>query len=158
MKYFHKLLLILLVCLLPLSSVSADSTDSLSLLVEQISQNNFPQIEIRLSAWDSVGLPLEGLTYANFSLQEDDNQSFQPQKVSEDLNAPLQVVLLLDISGSMQGQPLEDAKNAAARFLDHLQPGDQAALIAFSDDLDPQVNVLDPHNELYFSEDFTPAL
>lgn len=47
---------------------------------------------------------------------------------------PVDVALVLDSSGSMVGQPLDDAKAAAKQFLDRIDPStDQAASISFSD-------------------------
>lgn len=44
------------------------------------------------------------------------------------------VALVMDVSGSMSGQPLADAKTAAKGFLDRMDPGsDQVALVSFSD-------------------------
>lgn len=43
------------------------------------------------------------------------------------------IVLVLDTSGSMKGAPLQAAKGAVARFLEGLRPGDRVALVAFND-------------------------
>lgn len=45
---------------------------------------------------------------------------------------PIDVVLLMDTSGSMKGRPLEDAKAAAARFVDSMDAEDRIAVVAFS--------------------------
>ncbi len=45
---------------------------------------------------------------------------------------PLEIVFVLDCSGSMTGKPLEQAKAAIRRGLDLLQPGDSFQLINFS--------------------------
>lgn len=46
---------------------------------------------------------------------------------------PMEMVFVLDCSGSMRGRPLEQAKAAVATALDHLQPGDTFQIIRFSD-------------------------
>ena len=47
---------------------------------------------------------------------------------------PADVALVLDVSGSMDGQPIVDAKTAAKGFVDRLEPGiDQSALVTFAD-------------------------
>jgi VWFA-related protein len=43
------------------------------------------------------------------------------------------VVLAIDVSGSMEGAPLDQAKAAAQRFVDGLEPDDQLAIITFSE-------------------------
>lgn len=45
---------------------------------------------------------------------------------------PIDVVLLIDTSGSMRGRPLEDAKNAARRFVDSMGPEDRIAVVSFA--------------------------
>jgi Ca-activated chloride channel homolog len=47
---------------------------------------------------------------------------------------PMEMVFVLDCSGSMDGRPLEQAKAAVATALDHLQAGDTFQIIRFSDD------------------------
>lgn len=44
---------------------------------------------------------------------------------------PIDVVLAVDVSGSMKGQPLADAKAAASRFVDSMGASDRVAVIAF---------------------------
>ena len=45
---------------------------------------------------------------------------------------PIDVVLVIDTSGSMKGQPLADAQSAARRFVESMEPKDHIALVAFS--------------------------
>ena len=45
---------------------------------------------------------------------------------------PIDVVLLMDTSGSMKGRPLEDARAAAIRFVDSMGAEDRIAVVAFS--------------------------
>src|ERR1051326_4097091 len=49
---------------------------------------------------------------------------------------PLTLALVLDRSGSMQGEKIEIAKQAALRVLDRLDERDQAALVVFDDRID----------------------
>jgi len=130
--------------------------NTISLHLEQVDITVYPAIVIHLSAWDDSGLPLAGLAPENFTLQEDGGAPFHPASAQVNNAAPLSVVLALDISGSMSGQPLTDAKQAAARFLDRLTSGDRAALIAFSDSVNPDPQVLDPNRELAFTSDLGP--
>ena len=45
---------------------------------------------------------------------------------------PLDAVLVVDTSGSMQGRPLSDAQSAARRFIQKMGPNDRIAVVAFS--------------------------
>jgi Ca-activated chloride channel homolog len=46
-------------------------------------------------------------------------------------SAPLNLCLILDHSGSMQGKPLETVKQAAYRLVDRLDPGDRLSVVVF---------------------------
>jgi Mg-chelatase subunit ChlD len=152
MKRSINLLAILFLLALPLQVATAQSS-SPGILLEEADLTTFPQVSLRFSAWDNSGLPLPTLGTVDIELREDNGSPFHPTQVKVDQQAALQVVLVLDISGSMTGQPLVDAQAAAARFLDRLRPGDQAALLAFSDAPNPDPAVLDPVREIGFTSD-----
>jgi Ca-activated chloride channel family protein len=59
---------------------------------------------------------------------------FPPQDLRGLKRAPLELVFVLDCSGSMSGVPLAQAKAAVERGLRQLQPGDSFQLINFSMD------------------------
>ena len=130
--------------------------NAISLHLDRVDVTAYPNITVHLSAWDESGLPLAGLTPENFTLQEDGGAAFHPAAVQADAEAPLSVVLVLDISGSMAGQPLADAKAAAARFLDRLAASDRAALIAFSAPVSTDPNDLEAGREMAFTADLAP--
>ncbi len=54
------------------------------------------------------------------------------------------VVLVLDVSGSMQGEKMEQARRAARYVVDHLNPEDRFNLIAFSTGTDIWASALQP--------------
>lgn len=55
-----------------------------------------------------------------------------PPELSEDRLVPRDVLLVLDTSGSMQGERIEQAKAAALRLLDHLRAADRVNVIRFA--------------------------
>jgi Ca-activated chloride channel homolog len=59
-------------------------------------------------------------------------------------SGPVNVVLVLDTSGSMEGQPITDARAAALSMVDTLANGDHLAVVAFGS----RVDVLLPATEL----------
>ncbi|MGH8924429.1 MAG: VWA domain-containing protein [Acidimicrobiia bacterium] len=46
---------------------------------------------------------------------------------------PVGIVLVIDTSGSMEGEPMEAAKSAAINFVNQKRPGDFIALVTFAD-------------------------
>ena len=80
---------------------------------------NAPDVRMLFRAEDLNGDPVWGLDASDFLVLEDGDPaeivSFRP------LNTPevIRVALLLDISGSMDGDPLNQAKAAIAHFLQH---------------------------------------
>lgn len=125
------------------------------ILIEQVELKAFPTVAVRMSAWNAGGLPPADLKVEEILIQEGAATGIHPTSVQADTAAPVSVILVLDVSGSMAGQPLEDAKIAAARFLDKLNKQDQAALLAFSDTVNPDPAQLDPLLELNFTHDLT---
>ncbi|HEY9801030.1 MAG TPA: VWA domain-containing protein [Leptolyngbyaceae cyanobacterium] len=59
----------------------------------------------------------------------------------QDRSVPLNLCLILDHSGSMNGRPLEIVKQAAMRLVDRLKPGDRLSVVAF----DHRAKVLVPN-------------
>ncbi len=49
----------------------------------------------------------------------------------KDRNVPLNLCLVLDHSGSMEGRPLETVKKAAVNLVERLNPGDRISVVAF---------------------------
>lgn len=149
------ILLILLLFLLPLNPVDGQA-NSPTLIIEKIDWSQFPQIEIEFNLWQVNGTTIKELFLDQISIQEDQNSSQQPSNLIPDKNTTLDVMLVLDVSGSMAGQPLSDAKVAATRFLDRLATNDQAGLIAFSDGVDASPEILASQRERPISSDIVP--
>lgn len=75
--------------------------------------------------------PVTGLTAANFTLTD----SGVPQKIDrvEVDTVPLNIMLVLDTSGSMFGERLKDLIAASRRLIETLKPNDAAALMTFNE-------------------------
>lgn len=57
----------------------------------------------------------------------------RPAEVTQRPNVPASIVIAIDTSGSMAGQPIEAARAAAGTLIQRLAPDDQIAVVAFSD-------------------------
>jgi len=137
--------------------IPASSDAPVTVKIGQVNIDDHPNVSISFSAWDLNGLPLKGLTAQDVFIQEDDYAEIHPAELQTDTNAVLSVALVLDVSGSMAGQPLTDARNAANRFLDKLSASDQAAVIAFSEGVDTDPVSFNPKREVGFSSNLTNA-
>lgn len=76
------------------------------------------------------GRPVQGLTPADFEVL--DNGVRQRVDLASFEQIPLNVVLALDMSASLQGLRLGHLQTAGKRVLEGLKTGDRAALVAFS--------------------------
>jgi VWFA-related protein len=76
------------------------------------------------------GKPVQGLAAADFDVQ--DNGVRQKIDLASFEEIPLNVVLALDMSGSLQGLRLGHLQAAGREVLNGLKPGDRAALVTFS--------------------------
>ena len=113
------------------ATAAAAATDDLAL--QSIETSAWPRVTMR------VVLParmLAGgtLTASDFSLTENgaDLKGLTAAALSSH-RQPLEVLLLIDVSGSMKGQALTDAKAAAGRFVAGLGTADRVAVMSFSD-------------------------
>lgn len=104
------------------------------LSLNQINIERFPEINIYLTVADERGTPLKGLGLNNFKVQED-GSTVQVKGVFplEKGDEPLSVVLAIDRSGSMRGQPIKDALQAAKDFIKEMRAFDRVGLVSFDD-------------------------
>jgi VWFA-related protein len=74
--------------------------------------------------------PVVGLTAADFEIR--DNGVLQQVDLVSFEKVPLNVVLALDMSGSLRADALAHVRDASRTLLDGLRPGDRSGLITFS--------------------------
>jgi Ca-activated chloride channel family protein len=76
------------------------------------------------------GRPVSGLTAADFEVLDNGVRQQVDLVFFEQL--PINVVLALDMSGSVSGERLDHLRRAASALLDGLKPHDRAGLVTFS--------------------------
>ncbi len=119
---------------LALSALAALATEPATVNVASLDDSQFPDVTVVVDALDVNGRPIPGLTRDNFQATVGD----QPAPISDlqaavDANVSLAVVFVVDVSGSMQGAPLEQARMAAKDFVGGLSAQDEVAVLTFSD-------------------------
>ena len=90
-------------------------------------------MEITVSALDINSRPLPGLTADNFKISLGSDQLpirelLNPEAARE----PASVLLVVDVSGSMAGEPMNQARNAMRDFVQTLEPTDYVGIVTFS--------------------------
>lgn len=91
------------------------------------------ELELRALAHDRV--PVEHLRPVDVTVLQD-GRAVEPGDVSlqrfDEAGRPLALVLAVDVSRAMSGDPLQQAKTAALGLLDRLGPDDRVALVSIS--------------------------
>ncbi len=127
------------------------------LRVDRADAAGFPEMQVDVTVRDLYGVPVQDLAAEDFTISEDyGGQPLTITSVEPMVNPelPIAVVIVLDVSGSMKGQAIADAQDAAVRFLDRLGGGDRVALIAFADTVD--LEGVDPAREHPFTGEVEP--
>jgi VWFA-related protein len=119
---------------LALSALAALAAEPATVNVASLDDSHFPNITAVVDVLDLNNRPVAGLTRDNFQATVGD----QPAPISDlqaavDANVSLAVVFVVDVSGSMQGAPLEQARMAAEDFVGGLSAQDEVAVLTFSD-------------------------
>ncbi len=127
-------LVIALVGVLTLSLAHAQQPSTLRADIVSIKDGDYPNARALVNLDDRSGAAIAGLKTADFTATVDGKPA---AVVSADLassqNILLDVLFVIDTSGSMGGEPIARAKEAAKGFLTGLVPGDRVALFSFAD-------------------------
>jgi VWFA-related protein len=163
------LALITLLAVIGLTTPTAYTQTAASrLVVEAIAQDetphvmdvNYPDMVVYVTPVNETGVPLGGLNESHFTLREDGvpvDRFTVEHLVNPDQR--ISVMLLLDISGSMRND-MAALKESALEFFQHLELGDQVAVIAFNEladgtavDLGDPFPRIHPDREMDFTTD-----
>ncbi|HVU14688.1 MAG TPA: hypothetical protein VHD90_25605 [Phototrophicaceae bacterium] len=132
--------LLLLILLFPLVALHAaqqttpQPTPQPRLEITGVNASQMPTVSVSANVYDTLGQPVQGLNASNFAVTGDLTDKVQISKVENisDDNLPFATVLAIDISTSMAGKPLDDAKQAAHAYIQSIRDNDPVAIITFA--------------------------
>ncbi len=135
MRTFRGLAILVLVIMSGLSVVSVHvrADDGITVTIVSADDTNFPTTTVIVLA-EAAGRPLANLVPADVSV-EDNGVKGTVATIAHirDTSLSANVVMTLDVSGSMLGEKLAQAKSALAVLVGGLGPTDNVALISFAD-------------------------
>ena len=120
-----------------------------TLTINQVDAKAFPKLTVVVTALDPRGVPAKGLTAAQFQAFDKNTQlTISNVQAAQDQGLRLATVIVIDVSGSMAGDPFERAKQAATDFVRSMGANDEAAIIAFNDKVTPVVALTSDRQKL----------
>jgi VWFA-related protein len=131
----HWMILIPLVATLFVGSTPGYAQSSSSQVrVTQVDNSKFPQVTVYVSVTNAAGEPV-GVDPATIQLSEN-GQVMHPTHVgagSEGGIGPLNTMLVMDVSGSMEKNgKIDAAKDAAKAYVEQMRPGDRTGLMVYN--------------------------
>ncbi len=125
------------------------------LQLRAFSTSRFPLMNLTFDLRDNNGETIPNLTSSQIDLQED-GQSRQLTALFHEINNDLVIslALVIDVSGSSQGQPLQNAIEATTNLLDNLNGKDEVAFIPVRTDVSVDIRQLDSQNEMGFTKNY----
>ena len=124
---------LLLVLCWALKPGPASLQGTLEARLDELNDSDFPVLRASVTVTDAFGRPVAGLQSEQFAA----NLGGMPLTVTQvqsaaDNDIPMGLVLAFDESGSMEGPPLEQAREAGRALIDQLLPIDQVAVLSFA--------------------------
>jgi|CXWL01.1.fsa_nt_gi VWFA-related protein len=112
---------------------------SLRSTIASVSELPYPDAQAVVNVEDTSGASLQGLNASNFTVTVGGAPAVvsKAELASSD-SIPLDVLLLIDTSGSTAGEALAQSKNAAEAFVRGLAPEDRVAIMRFANSVTVQ--------------------
>ncbi|MEO5361515.1 MAG: VWA domain-containing protein [Nitrospirota bacterium] len=123
-----------------------------SIIISDVSTPYDGRVSLSAAVYDRKGNPIGGLKKDSFTLDIDDKRisDFSFKQTSDD---PLSVIIAVDISGSMKGVPIVEAKKIIAQFMGYLKENDYAALFTFGIDVNKVIGFTKDKDIIYSKVD-----
>jgi VWFA-related protein len=107
--------------------------DSLQINFFKILVDSFPLVKVHFTVTDQAGIPIAGISEEALNLLEEGTAINEFELITKAAQASqVAATLVIDRSGSMKGQPMRDAKNAANDLIGNLSDNDIASVISFA--------------------------
>ena len=128
------ILALLAALVLAFPAPAAVATEPVTVNIASLDDSQFPNLTAVVDVRDVNSRPVAGLSVDNFrATVGDEAAQITDLQTAVDANVSLAVVLVVDVSGSMDGDPLAQARTAANEFVSGLSPQDTVAVLTFSD-------------------------
>ena len=102
----------------------------------QIDDATYPNARAVVNLEDATGGGDQNLGRENFKVSVNGNDApVVDASLASSQNLPLDVLFVMDTSGSMAGEPISQAKAAAEAFIAALAPADRVAVMSFDEDV-----------------------
>jgi VWFA-related protein len=112
---------------------AASGQEAAGLRIESIDASEPPAVRVTASVLDGAGTPVLGLDAQSFSASVQGTPlPVTAVASSTDESIPISVTLVFDVSGSMSGPALEQAREAGKALVAELGAGDKVTVVAFA--------------------------
>jgi VWFA-related protein len=112
----------------------ASAADPVNIQIMAIEEQPGKMI-LTVSAVDEKGKPFPGLGPSSFNAWVNDQPLIVRNLETNTTRQPASVLLLVDVSGSMAGEPMNQSRAAIQLFIDSLDPQDQVAVMSFANNV-----------------------
>jgi VWFA-related protein len=113
---------------------SASAADPVNISIMAVEEQP-GQMTLTLSAVDEKGKPFPGLGPSSFNAWINDQPLIIRGLQTDTSRLPASILLLVDASGSMAGEPMNQSRAAIQQFIDNLDPQDQVAVMSFANNV-----------------------
>lgn len=112
------------------------------LTINSVDGSAFPAVVAYVTVLDDTGHAVVDLGPRDFSGAENDVPITELHvEWLENAGEPIVLALVLDTSGSMQGQPIRDTQAAATQLISSLGPADEVTVISFASEVTTQLEL-----------------
>ena len=146
-------------------SLPSEGAGYWDIVINQIDDSAYPEVKVYVSVLDpGNNIPMVGATSDNFELEIIKNineikiNNISVAQDPETTKYPASISLVIDRSGSMEGEnyddkPLEDAKTAAKTFVNLMSSSDRAEVISFANSVTVDQSFTSDKQALYIAID-----